>query len=230
MKKFAYNVNSNVFYKDKFERRQERSDTFVNVLFVIAFLFVSLSLLFNFLFIHSTVYDISMQPTFNNEINETTKEGYDAYHDYVIVSKFNKGTNGDVVLLLSQENRTIIKRIIATAGQTVTLAKNDATTYCYYVNGKELTEDYLGDNYLEMDAEYFNDFCSLQGVEVGVNEASFIVPENGVFVLGDNRGHSLDSHINGAYDAQKIVGKVIYSYKYNETLFSSLWKKFIRLF
>src|SRR5690606_27873615 len=75
------------------------------------------------------------------------------------------------------------KRIIATPGQTV-----EITTGSVYVDGHRLDEPYIFEppNY-----EY----------------PATVVPEGHVFVLGDNRNNSSDSHYWGMLSQDLIVGK-----------------------
>ena len=120
--------------------------------------------------------------------------------DKVIVTNFMyEPDNGDIIVIShgAEYDQPIIKRVIATEGQTLSIDKNGTIT----VDGEVLEEDYiLGTTYL------------------GDAEIPEVVPEGKVFVLGDNRPVSLDSRDNriGLIDEDDIIGKaqvVIYPFK-----------------
>ncbi len=78
--------------------------------------------------------------------------------------------------------QAFIKRVIATPGETVTV-----TDHQVIVDGQPLQEDYV----LEL-PDY------LMG--------SITVPPGGLFVMGDNRNDSNDSHVWGILPEQNVIG------------------------
>ncbi len=84
----------------------------------------------------------------------------------------------------------IIKRVIATEGQTL---KIDFNTGDVYVDGVLLNEPYIK-----------TPTTNNEGGEVPE-----VIPEGYVFVMGDNRGNSLDSRSEqiGLIDKRNIIGK-----------------------
>ena len=87
----------------------------------------------------------------------------------------------------------IVKRIIATEGQTVDI---DFEKGIVYVDGEPLAEDYVNDlTYYEADFD-----------------GEVTVPEGCVFVMGDNRNASSDSRDSriGMIDTRSILGKVYF--------------------
>jgi len=108
------------------------------------------------------------------------------YHDYKA---------GDIVVLRKNSflSEPIVKRVIATAGQTVDI---DFTTGSVYVDGKQLQEDYI--NELTFTAE---------GTEFPLT-----VPEGSIFVMGDNRNNSSDSRDSrlGTVDTRYVIGKAVF--------------------
>lgn len=88
-------------------------------------------------------------------------------------------------------NKLILKRIIAKGGDTVEISEEGRVS----VNGAELEEPYV--------SEYTLGDCDL--------EFPFEVPLNTVFVLGDNRGNSVDSRYTnfGCINESEIVGTVL---------------------
>ena len=102
---------------------------------------------------------------------------------------------GDVVVVSKQsfdDGKPIVKRVIATEGQTVDI---DFLSGTVYVDGKALDEDYA-----------WTKTKSHGGVQFPLT-----VDEGCVFVLGDNRGNSRDSRYPdiGLIDEREILGKAI---------------------
>lgn len=106
---------------------------------------------------------------------------------------------GDVIVLTKDfggyVDYPIVKRVVATGGQTVHIDYNEGKVY---VDGVALDESYTNENYLIHN-----------GPVMSVNDIT--VPEGSVFVLGDNRNHSSDSrHVElGAIDERYILGKAV---------------------
>ena len=107
--------------------------------------------------------------------------------------------NGDIVVLsvpYYADEGSIVKRVIATEGQTVDI---DFDRGVVFVDGVQLEEDYTNSlTNANWDAPY-------------ALEYPITVPENCVFVLGDNRNASTDSRFApvGMIDKECILGKVI---------------------
>ena len=112
----------------------------------------------------------------------------------VITDLFYTPHDGDIVIISHAEEyqKPLVKRVIATAGQELRL---DYDNNAVYVDGKKLDEPYI------------------QGATVRGNipedQINGIVPEGKVFVMGDNRGISLDSRYStiGFIDEELIIGK-----------------------
>lgn len=102
--------------------------------------------------------------------------------------------NGDIVVISMQNTKfkNIIKRVIAVEGQTLEL---DYDNNKIYVDGKQLEEPYLD--------------CSTFEGNRGNYDIPSVIPEGKIFVLGDNRGVSLDSRNStiGLVDKKDVVGK-----------------------
>ena len=107
---------------------------------------------------------------------------------------------GDIVIVNKTtanflREHAIVKRVIATGGQTVDI---DYATSTVYVDGQPLDEPYIaGEMYLP-NSPY-------------MLETHFEVPEDEVFVLGDNRNHSTDSrdHRLGTIHEDYILGRAV---------------------
>ncbi|MEE1503129.1 MAG: signal peptidase I [Acutalibacteraceae bacterium] len=118
------------------------------------------------------------------------------HNDKLIVSTVGyKPEKGDIVVIseTADMDEPIVKRVIAVGGDVVDI---NFTTGVVTVNGTE--EDYTD----ELTSQQFDIAFPIT------------VPEGTVFVLGDNRGNSLDSRSTrvGCVDERYIVGKVLFRF------------------
>ena len=104
---------------------------------------------------------------------------------------------GDIVIIRKEsfkDGEPIVKRVIATEGQTVDI---DFVSGAVYVDGELLEEDYINEpTYVEEGTEF-----------------PLTVPEGSIFVMGDNRNNSDDSRDDriGCIDEDYVLGKVFFS-------------------
>ena len=109
---------------------------------------------------------------------------------------YNNPEYGDVIVASKDsfgDGECIIKRVIATEGQTVDI---DFLRGVVIVDGVELQEDYVR---------------TATTLDEGMTFPT-VVPEGCVFVLGDNRNNSMDSRHPqiGFVDKREILGKAIF--------------------
>ncbi|SKC41325.1 signal peptidase I [Maledivibacter halophilus] len=114
-------------------------------------------------------------------------------NNYLILNKvsyrFHKPERGDIVVFKTSlktsegTSKNLIKRVIAVEGDKIVIENGKV-----YVNGKELNEDYIKGN-------------------TTPGDNNLVVPENNVFVMGDNRPGSFDSRDMGTIEIDKIEGK-----------------------
>ncbi len=102
---------------------------------------------------------------------------------------------GDIVVLRKDTfmEEPIVKRVIATEGQTVDI---DFAAGAVYVDGALLDERYINElTFLEEGTEF-----------------PLTVPKGGLFVMGDNRNHSSDSRDSrlGVVDARYVIGRAVF--------------------
>ena len=93
---------------------------------------------------------------------------------------FSEPAPGKVVLI-SHNNQFIVKRIIAVAGDSVSVAPDGTVT----INGVAANDRYVAPRPIEDPTQ--------EAWTGGYNGASVIVPEGCYFVMGDNRAASIDS-------------------------------------
>lgn len=106
---------------------------------------------------------------------------------------------GDIVVarkLSFRDGEPIVKRVIATEGQTVDVRSNGDGTATVYVDGMALSEPYINETMLEV---------------YGGTEFPLTVGKDCVFVMGDNRNHSADSRYAeiGQIRLDQVMGKVL---------------------
>jgi len=122
----------------------------------------------------------SMYPTFNN-------------NDRIIVDKFNGDIKtikrGEVIVFYSPFNSELlmVKRVVGVAGDIIAIEDGKV-----FVNNQKISEPYRNGSMLSHETLPL-----------------FPVPENSVFVLGDNRLVSSDSREWGAVTSDKIYGKYV---------------------
>ena len=140
-------------------------------------------LVFVFVFRIMDVNGSSMVPTLSNG-------------DKLLVSDlFYEPERGDIVVFKKDSydpNKALVKRVIAVAGDVVNI---DFDNGIVYVNGEAVQEDYI-----KVSTNTKLDFIGPQ-----------TVPENCLFVMGDNRNGSTDSRDKriGMVDKRLVVGKVL---------------------
>ncbi len=160
--------------------------TVFDVVSVFATACVAVALAFMFIFRTVGVVGTSMYPTL------------DTLDRVILTATYGEPKYGDIVVTCQPDNSEVIpdvlvKRIIATEGQTVDI---DFEKGVVYVDGVALDEPYTAEP--TYDREDFNEPVT--------------VPEGCVFVMGDNRNHSTDSRDNriGFIREEYIMGRVLF--------------------
>jgi signal peptidase I len=121
-------------------------------------------------------------------MNPTLQDG-----EYVLVSrvtyKLGDPQHGDIIVFEhpNQPQEDLIKRIVGLPGDTV-----EVTGMMVYVNGQALDEPYIN--------------------AAPLYSGKWEVPEGYLFVLGDNRNESSDSHAWGLLPMENVVGKALVIY------------------
>jgi signal peptidase I len=153
-----------------------------NIIELIKSIFIAIiaaMLIITFVFETVSVDGQSMSPTL-------------AHRDRLIVEKvsyyFRKPKVNDIIVLKypADTREKFIKRVIAVAGDKVKIEDNRL-----FINGIEKDEPYIKETFIN---GYYNEVT---------------VPENTIFVLGDNRNNSRDSRVPdvGFVNLKLIVGK-----------------------
>lgn len=137
-----------------------------------------------FLFTPVSVNGKSMEPTFEHS-------------DKLIISKISDIENFDMIVFdAPNKDEEYIKRVIGKPGDSIKMEDG-----VLYINDKSYEEPYIKENH-----DGFDDFTlkELTGKEK--------VPDNQLFVLGDNRSNSKDSRAFGFISADSVVGEVKFQF------------------
>lgn len=140
------------------------------------------------------VFCIRLVGVSGDSMNPTLLDGdYLALQSNVIMGELEFG---DVIVareLSFREGEPIVKRVIATEGQTVEICPDEDGIVRVYVNGVRMDDSFIAE---PMRNEYF----------------STTVSKNCIFVLGDNRNHSADSRYFeiGEISIDQVLGKVLF--------------------
>lgn len=202
---------------------------FLGAMIIFGVCFISCLFTFQIVLTAVGVVGYSMQPTINaSATGEYGENNIDVVYSYSASSYSYK----DIVIIKegkTTSNEKIIKRIIATPGQTITFKKirEDAKIYYeVYVNDAKLEEDYILDQnqYFNagstLDYPFYNQLVNILSLR---GEFSLTLSSTQFFVMGDNRNNSLDSRYFGAIEKSDILGKVVLQVKYGKTLFDAIW-------
>lgn len=122
--------------------------------------------------------------------NFITENEYDSRNPIAVYENEDRGWFGNFTYKFLEIGKiSYIKRVIALPGEHVEIKDGGV-----YINGKKLEESYL-------QAGVVTD-------SLGGQFTDFIVPENCIFAMGDNRPQSTDCRRFGCIPLEKIEGKV----------------------
>lgn len=134
----------------------------------------------------------SMYPTY--------RDGEYLFTD-LVTPRFGTLKYGDVVVFYAppashESGKDFIKRVIGTPGDRIEISEG-----AVYKNGEPLDESY----YLASDVKTFAGSFLQEDKEI-------VVPNNYIFVMGDNRQFSSDSREWGFLEEKAVIGKSIFVY------------------
>ena len=121
-------------------------------------------------------------------MNPTLQHG-----EYILVSRLSYKTGepqrGDIIVFSfpMDQKQDLIKRVVGLPGETISIRNNEVL-----VNGMKLEEPYIAQS--------------------PIYNGEWTVGEGQLFVLGDNRNDSKDSHQWGLLPVENIIGKALLIY------------------
>ena len=206
---------------------------FLGAMIIFAVCFVSCLYVFQIVLTPIGVEGYSMQPTINASATGTNG---DSHTDTVYFFSSSIYAYKDIVIIKegkTTSNEKLIKRIIATPGQTITFIKTYQTMqntqvciyFDIYIDGVLLEEDYILEQeqyVIKYNSTYsfYNRFVRELST---TGQYTIDLEDNQYFVMGDNRNNSTDSRFFGPIEKSDILGKVVLQVKYGRTLFNAIW-------
>ncbi|WP_409174384.1 signal peptidase I [Brevibacillus fortis] len=127
----------------------------------------------------------SMAPTLNSNDRFLADKTY--YDSHPI-------QRGDIVIFQAEKDRQYVKRVIALPGETLEY-KDDIL----YINNRSVDEPYLASA---------KNVAKKENLYLTEDFGPITIPEQTIFVLGDNRLNSLDSRMIGPIHVNQILGKM----------------------
>ncbi len=181
----AIHANEPVKYKPK--KRKSAVKTFLVLILMIAFIFGLSWALREFVF---QAYEIP-----SGSMEKTIMTG-DMVFAEKISPKVTTPKKGDIVTFDDPLNsgRILIKRVVATGGQTVDIKNNKL-----YIDGVEQNESYVN---------------GLPTTQIRSSKITYpyVVPEDSIWLMGDNRTNSQDSRYFGAVPTSSVIGHGLFIY------------------
>ena len=127
--------------------------------------------------------------------------------EIVVCLKSSRFQSGDLVAFY-YNNKVLLKRVIGTAGDTIEIDDSGNV----FVNGSQLDEPYITKKSLGQ--------CDI--------DFPYQVPDNRIFVMGDNRNASTDSRstLVGLVPEDAVIGHAVYRFARDEKLRSTWAEQF----
>lgn len=192
------NNDINELKSENNEKPQKSRNVLLNILeFFEMFAFIMLTVLFIFTFV------FRLCNVNGTSMNNTLSDG----QRLITTDLFYTPKQGDIIVFhqTGSLNEPVVKRVIATGGQTVKIDYSDKEKMHVYVDG----EEYADEN------AYYDPSRTLHQPDYSFDPVTktfeATVPEGHVFVLGDNRKNSLDSRSLAIQfvDVRRIMGRCI---------------------
>lgn len=192
--------------------------TVVTFFVVFAIYFVFSIFFLNILLMPLTVLGYSMHPTLNNSASGL-KGDLNTDTVYIEKNSTNIKINDIIVFDASRsgyQDEYFIKRVIATAGDTLQFkATSEATEtnhilkFLLYRNDQLVDEtSYASETFMEVGYPLRTYIIKSDIYKMIITEQIITVPDNFIFVMGDNRSHSTDSREFGFVESSQVLGKV----------------------
>lgn len=179
------------------KKKKKPFNIILNIATVIVICVLTLLIVRNTCYQEVYIIGDSMSPTLKN--NE---------HGYMNTTKHAKKSLSrfEIVILNAvdefEEEKTIVKRVIGLPGETIRI---ESATGIITINGQVIEQKFIEETSRLRT-------CSISKGNACDND--FVIPQDEIFVLGDNRGNSLDSESKyGSFSKESVVGVLTVIYK-----------------
>ena len=152
----------------------------LSLLIKISIFALGLIIVFGYIFGLSRNQSLNMQPAFQDG-------------DLILYLRTYNSYTANQTIVISYDDKTMLERVIAIAGDTVDITEKGLT-----INGGLVQESYAWGETTQFE----------NGVTFPLT-----VPDGKIFVLGDNREHATDSRILGCIDENDVNGSVIGAFR-----------------
>ena len=238
-------LQEKIFVEKKPKQQINKYYPYIITIFVIFSIYFLFFIFFGYIVLTPiSVSGPSMQPTLNASAKGVQ---YDVNTDIVYIYRTQNVKKQDIIvfdphsLSLSKdiinsldENSYFIKRVIATAGDTIQFKANPdsyGNTYTMafdlYINGEYQKEDYASEILMSVGYPTRSiTSSSIPNIEIYnklINEEIITVPDDCIFVMGDNRLHSTDSRKFGFVSVKSILGVVKIHVPYGTNMIYSIY-------
>jgi signal peptidase I len=162
------------------QKKMQRRRNIVKDIIIFVAVFAAILLIFRFVKF-PRIQGSSMAPDFQDG-------------DRALALMTNDVDVNDIVIVWNNEiDEYIIKRVVGVAGDHIEIYNG-----CLYRNGVKVYEGYINNQVWGFDYDKYE-----------YESYDVVVPENEIFVLGDNRNQSTDSRVLGTMSCDDIQMKVI---------------------
>ncbi|MEB3101189.1 signal peptidase I [Ferviditalea candida] len=121
-----------------------------------------------------------------------------------LIYDFRPPQRGEVIVFVAPESKDYIKRVIALPGETVKVVGDQV-----FINGQQIDEPYIKNEIetAKKNGTLYNTLRNFKEVNGKVEQVK--VPDNELFVMGDNRPNSKDSRFGdvGFVPYAKVIGR-----------------------
>lgn len=226
-------------------KKTKNSDTsYLSYIFTL-FVVFSLYFIFSIFFGHVILTPISVTgPSMYPTLNKSAK-GYDysSNTDIVYINKSKNVKRGDIVVFDSSdlgvndyfnfsedESTFFIKRVIALPGDTIQfraktkdVSTNNSMAFDLYVNGNYVEEPYASEILMTVASINLSKIPNIDIYNKLISETVITVPNDSIFVMGDNRSRSTDSREFGFVNKKSIIGVVKIHIPYGNNLLEAIY-------
>jgi signal peptidase I len=182
-------------------------------LLFILLLFAGRSSLADHYYVPSGSMEYTLMPGDRVVVNKTAYGIEFPFSDFELIGGASPQAGEVVVFDSPVDGRRLIKRVVATAGDSVTLRNGHM-----YLNGRALEcgtdaeRECFGERLAELNLSYGS----------GQDIAGLIIPDGKILAIGDSRGNSFDSRSYGLIDEADLDGRAIGIYYRREQGF--VWR------